>query len=87
VPKEKDSHPVVELKRLGWEEADLGRVRKGAPEKIKISLRLRRETTMTLAWIAQTLTNANEKSLISPSLLESEWRELRVLRTDPKPTR
>jgi hypothetical protein len=29
--------------------------RKGDPEKVQIALRLRRETTMTLAWTAQRL--------------------------------
>jgi len=44
-----------ELKRMGWEESDLERHRKGAPQKLKIALRLRQQTTMTLAWIAQRL--------------------------------
>jgi hypothetical protein len=44
-----------ELKRLGWEQEELERRRKGAPEKVKIALRLRRETTMTLSWIAEHL--------------------------------
>ena len=44
-----------ELKRMGWEESDLERHRKGAAQKLKIALRLRQQTTMTLAWIAQRL--------------------------------
>lgn len=44
-----------ELKRIGWKEADLEKARKGAPKKVKIALRLRQETTMTLAWIARRL--------------------------------
>src|ERR1051326_229849 len=44
-----------ELKKLGWEESELSRRRKGDKRKIKIVLRLRRKTTMTLAWIAQRL--------------------------------
>jgi hypothetical protein len=44
-----------ELKRLGWEQEELERRRKGAPEKVKIASRLRRETTMTLSWIAEHL--------------------------------
>ena len=43
------------LKKLGWKESDLTRLRKGEPKKVKIALRLRQETTMTLAWIAQRL--------------------------------
>jgi REP element-mobilizing transposase RayT len=44
-----------ELHRLGWRELDLEAYRKGAPEKLKIASRLRKETTMSLAWIAQRL--------------------------------
>jgi len=44
-----------ELKRLGWKENDLRRRRKGDPEKVKMARRLRAETTMTLAWVAQHL--------------------------------
>ena len=44
-----------ELRRARWAEADLGRRRKGDGRKLKMALRLRRETTMTLSWIAQRL--------------------------------
>ncbi len=44
-----------ELKRLGWEREELERRRKGDPQKVRIAARLRRETTMTLAWIAERL--------------------------------
>jgi REP element-mobilizing transposase RayT len=44
-----------ELEKLGWGSEELARRRKGAPEKVRIALRLRRETTMTLAWIAECL--------------------------------
>jgi len=44
-----------ELRRARWTEADLGRRRKGDGRKLRIALRLRRETTMTLSWIAQRL--------------------------------
>jgi putative transposase len=46
---------VEELKRRKWGEADLLKRRKGDQEKVKMALRLRRETTMTLKWIAQRL--------------------------------
>ena len=51
------AEPIIgeELKRMGWEESDLERHRKGAAQKLKIALRLRQQTTMTLAWIAQRL--------------------------------
>ena len=44
-----------ELGRRKWEEANLVKRRKGDPEKVKIALRLRRESIMTLKWIAQRL--------------------------------
>jgi hypothetical protein len=44
-----------ELKLAGWNSEELNRRRKGDRQKIKIALRLRRETTMTLAWIADRL--------------------------------
>jgi REP element-mobilizing transposase RayT len=46
---------AAELKRLGWEEGDLERHRKGDRRKVKIARRLRQETTMTLKWIAHRL--------------------------------
>jgi REP-associated tyrosine transposase len=44
-----------ELRRRRWTAATLNRRLKGDPEKIKIALRLRQETTMTLKWIAERL--------------------------------
>jgi hypothetical protein len=44
-----------ELERLGWDMQDLERQRKGDARKVTIAARLRRETTMTLAWIAERL--------------------------------
>lgn len=44
-----------ELDRLGWDEAELKRQRKGARRKVRIARRLRAETTMTLSWIAERL--------------------------------
>ena len=46
---------TAELKRRKWEETDLVNRRKGDPEKVKMALRLRRESIMTLKWIAQRL--------------------------------
>lgn len=40
---------------LGWSERELEGRRKGDPQKVRIALRLRRETTMTLEWIAKRL--------------------------------
>ena len=44
-----------ELARLGWADQDLQGHRKGDGRKVRIAERLRRETTMTLAWIAARL--------------------------------
>ena len=43
------------LKRLKWKERDLAARRKGDPEKVKLALRLRAETAVTIKWIAQRL--------------------------------
>jgi putative transposase len=43
------------LKRLGWKETDLEARRKGDREKLKLALRLREETTVTVKWIAERL--------------------------------
>jgi REP element-mobilizing transposase RayT len=43
------------LKRLGWKEADLEARAKGDREKLKLAVRLRAETTVTVKWIAQRL--------------------------------
>ena len=44
-----------ELKTIHWTDDDLLRRRKGDPQKVRIAARLRRETTMTLEWIAARL--------------------------------
>jgi hypothetical protein len=44
-----------ELRRRGWREGNLGARRKGDGEKVKIAVRLRQETQVTVAWIAQRL--------------------------------
>jgi putative transposase len=43
------------LKRLGWTEADWAKRRKGDPAKVKLALRLRAQTAVTLKWIAEHL--------------------------------
>ena len=43
------------LKKLGWNERELALRRKREKEKVKLARRLRAQTTMTLAWIAQRL--------------------------------
>ena len=44
-----------ELERRKWNAEDLAHRRKGDREKVAVALRLRQETTMTLAWIAARL--------------------------------
>jgi putative transposase len=44
-----------ELDRLGWSEGELEKRRKGDRVKVRIAARLRRETTVTLEWIARRL--------------------------------
>jgi REP element-mobilizing transposase RayT len=46
---------AAELKRRGWKQDNLEMRRKSDPEKVKIAMRLRRESIMTLKWIAQRL--------------------------------
>jgi hypothetical protein len=40
---------------LGWSDRELERRRKGDAEKIRIARRIRKETTMSLKWIAASL--------------------------------
>ncbi|MEW6303073.1 MAG: transposase [Verrucomicrobiota bacterium] len=43
------------VRQAGWRAADLSRRRKGDPWKVKLAQRLRRETTVTVEWIARQL--------------------------------
>ena len=52
-----------ELKRLGWQAGALGERAKSDVGKLAIAARLRRETTMTLPWLAQRLHAGTWKSL------------------------
>ncbi len=44
-----------ELRQCGWTEAELGKRRKTDAGKVRIAVRLRAETVMTLDWIAERL--------------------------------
>jgi hypothetical protein len=44
-----------ELRRLGWQEADLASRRKRDPDKLEIAVRLRMETTLSVKGIAARL--------------------------------
>jgi putative transposase len=52
-----------ELRQRGWDLEELKKRRKGDPDKIEIARRLRAQTTMTLAWIAQYLSMGTPGSL------------------------
>ena len=51
-----------ELRREGWTEADLVARRKSDPVKLALAARLRRETTLTMAWIAARLQTGTRQS-------------------------
>ena len=61
-----------ELKRRKWDATVLGARRKGDPGKLAIARRLREETTMTLAWIAERLKMGTKTHLASALLGASE---------------
>ena len=61
-----------ELRRRRWKEAALGQIAKGDPEKVKIAMRLRKETLMTVAWIAHRLQMG---SVANVNTLLYQWRE------------
>jgi hypothetical protein len=70
---------LQELRKLGWDEQALERRLKGDPQKIKIALRLRQETTMTLAWVAERLKMGTKTHLAH--LLYWQGREKRKKKT------
>jgi hypothetical protein len=53
--RQEDIFQSEKLARLGWGLEELERRRKGDPQKVLIAAGLRRETTMTLTWIADRL--------------------------------
>ena len=52
-----------ELRKRGLKEQSLKKLRKGAPEKVEIALRIRQETVMTHKWIAARLHMGQWKSM------------------------
>ncbi len=44
-----------EMQRLGWDAAALRQAAKGDERKVRLARRIRRETTMSLKWIAEHL--------------------------------
>jgi len=61
-----------ELRRRRWTEATLGERIKGDPQKLKIAVRLRKETLVTVAWIAQRLRMG---SVANVNTLLYQWRQ------------
>ncbi len=61
-----------ELRRRRWTEATLGERNKGDLEKLKVAVRLRKETLMTVAWIAQRLQMG---SVANVNTLLYRWRQ------------
>lgn len=51
-----------ELGRQGWTATDLGERRKSDPVKVALAARLRRETTLTVGWIAARLKMGTRQS-------------------------
>lgn len=63
------------LQALGWMEIDLAKRRKGDKAKVDLAMKLRKETTMTLKWIADRLkmgTAASLSNLLSPKRILSQ---------------
>ena len=61
-----------ELRRHRWTEATLGERKKGAVEKVKMAIRLRKETLVTVAWIAERLRMG---SVANVNMLLYRWRQ------------
>ena len=61
-----------ELRRRRWTEATLGERKKGEFEKVKIAVRLRQETLVTVAWIAARLQMG---SVANVNTLLYRWRQ------------
>ena len=54
--------PMEELRRIAWTEEDLDRRAKNDPVKLALAARVRRETTVTLRWLAVRLHLGSWKS-------------------------
>src|SRR5664279_1302044 len=61
-----------ELRRRRWTEATLGERKKGEVEKVKIAVRLRQETLVTVAWIA---TRLQMGGVANVNTLLYRWRQ------------
>ena len=61
-----------EMKRRRWTAETLEKLAKGHVEKVKIAVRLRRETLVTVAWIAERLQMG---SVANVNTLLYSWRK------------
>jgi hypothetical protein len=61
-----------ELRRRGWTDGTLGKRPKGDREKVRIAVRLRKETLVTAAWIAARLQMG---SVANVNTLLYHWRQ------------
>jgi len=62
--EQKADHVMIEeMSRLGWTEADLASRLKNDPCKLAMAARLRKETTLSIKWIAARLQMGTAKSL------------------------
>ena len=70
---EKAEHVVrEELRGRGWTEATLAQRAKGDAEKVKLAVRLRKETLVTVSWIAERLRMG---SVANVNTLLYQWRQ------------
>jgi hypothetical protein len=75
---------AAELKRRQWSETDLERRAKTHPEKLALSARLRRETTLTIREIAGRLWMGSWKSLSNQLYFMRKVKSKSSVRKHPK---
>ncbi len=76
-----------ELARRGWSAEELARRRKTDPEKVLIARRLRRETTLSLRWIAAALHMGSINTLRNCLAAAGQGRTASARRASPAPRR
>lgn len=76
-----------ELARRGWSAEELARRRKTDPEKVLIARRLRRETTLSLRWIAAALHMGSINTLRNCLAAAGQGRAASARRASPAPRR
>ena len=75
---------VEELKRLGWNAAELSKRRKNDPDKLAMAARLRKETTLTIREIARRVNLGSSKGANSNL---HKWMRQSTVKTSAKPKR